>query len=46
MAILNIGLSGLALSIDLNIEEWLLSKVLKGAMHVKAVRNAIEKYDT
>ena len=30
MAILNIGLSGLALSKDPNTEEWLTSKVLKG----------------
>ena len=46
MAILNIGLSGLALSIDLNIEQLLLSKFLKGTMYVKAAMNSIEKYDT
>ena len=42
MAILNIGLSGLSLSIDSNIEEWLFSEILKGALSIKAVRNAID----
>ena len=46
MDILNVGLSGLALLIDPNTEEWLLSGVLKGAMSMKALRNSIEKYDT
>ena len=34
MVISNIGLSGLGLSIDPRTEEWLLSKVLKGAMYM------------
>ena len=39
MAILNIGLPGLSLSIDSNTENWLLSKFLKGLVYMKAVRN-------
>ena len=39
MAILKIGLSGLELSMDPNTEEWLLSKVLKGTMYMKAAMN-------
>ena len=46
MAILNIALSGLALSIYLNIEEFLHSKFLKGKIYMKSVRNTIEKYYT
>ena len=46
MAILNIGLSGLVLSIDTNIQEWFLSKFLKGVMTMKAASNTIERYDT
>ena len=43
MPILNIELSGLALSIFINTEEWLLSKVLKGALSIKTVSNYIEQ---
>ena len=46
IAILNIGLSGLALSIYPNTEELLLSEFLKGSMSIKSVRNDIEKYNT
>ena len=46
MDIINIVLSGLALSIYPNTEEWFLSKVLKGAMSMKSVRNSIEQYET
>ena len=45
MAVLNIGLSGLVLSIDPNTEELLLSEVFKCAMSMKSVRNDIEQYD-
>ena len=45
MAIINFGLSGLALSIDPNTKECLLSKVLKSVMSMKEVINVIEQYD-
>ena len=45
MAVLNIGLSGLVLSIDPNTEELFLSEVLKCAISTKSVRNDIEQYD-
>ena len=46
MAILAIGVSSCALSIDPRTEEWLMLEVLHGAMSMKAVRNAVIEYDT
>ena len=46
MAILNIGLSGIEISIDPNTEEQFLSKFLKGAMSMKTVRQYIDNNDT
>ena len=46
MAILNIGLSVLALSVDPNTEKWLMYKVLKVAISTKEVRDDIKQYVT
>ena len=43
MAIINFGLSGLALSIDPNTKECLLSKVHNSVMSMKEVSNVIEQ---
>ena len=45
MSLLNIGLSSLALSLDIGEDEWLMIEVLSVAMSMKAVRNAISEYD-
>ena len=45
MSILNIGLSGLVLTIDSCIIKWFKNEVLNGLNLMASVRDSIEKYD-
>ena len=41
MLLLNIGLSALALSINVGDDEWLITEVLSGAFLMKDIKSAI-----
>ena len=45
MSLLNIGLSSLAVSLDVVEDKWLMTEVLSGAMSMKTVRAAMSEYD-
>ena len=44
MSLINIGLSSLALSLDVGKDKWLMKKVLSGAMSMETIRSAISEY--